>query len=755
MPKANPPDPKILPFASEVARKYLKDWIELGSSYKVAQKYGIHQGHISRARTSAEKHYLAAMRDNGQITEREQEVISVTEEHKLKRRVKALEQEVKELTKDNAEQENLISLLSKSPESKVIPIKMAKGNTKRPKVAATAFLSDCHFDEVVDFKESGGINEYDRFIAERRLEAFAEKTVMVARDLMSGFEVTHLDLPFGGDMVSGNIHEELARSNHAEIMDTVDHWSDKLAQIVVTLSKEFPTVFIPCVVGNHGRNTKKPRHKGRIRDNYDWLIYRRVEKSVLASGIKNVRFGISDSTDVLWETLGHKYLLTHGDQASGGAGWGGIFSPIMRLYEKKLKAYASRGESFDTLMMGHWHQFTDAGPVIVNGCFPAGSVVQTLGGFMDIERIGVGDVVLSRDGTMQHVTHVFERQSSAGLVHHKVRGLPVPLTATPNHLIWAVKGETRVGQVGAKWDKLKGGGDGPQWIPADFISPGDYVHIPRQIGADEPITPDQAWMFGLYLAEGSTLLDGGATKKHNRIALTMHEREIPFLERWAGIFEAAYGHRPKVWLRKRKNYTAEAVVSPGRDVCLRFRQMFGHRATGKCIPTAFFSMKPEICREVVRGWIDGDGHTTKSGVTSATTVSKDLAYGMFRLALSAGMRPSMSMLHSGGARKHNSYTIHFNNGQESIEVGGELFYRVHARYRDAALVPVYDLEVSGEHTYQVGFVGVHNSLKGYDEFAHNLNFRAEPPQQAFWLTDPEKGKIFSGPLFVDDYKRAL
>lgn len=38
---------------------------------------------------------------------------------------------------------------------------------------------------------------------------------------MSGFDVIHLDLPFGGDMVSGNIHEELMRTNEAEIMDTV------------------------------------------------------------------------------------------------------------------------------------------------------------------------------------------------------------------------------------------------------------------------------------------------------------------------------------------------------------------------------------------------------------------------------------------------------------------------------------------------------------------------------------------------------
>lgn len=295
------------------------------------------------------------------------EALTVVEEHRLKRELRQAKDENKSLREEIAANNELFDVMKQVPQRAVKPLKVVGGKGKKHKVAASAFLSDTHFDEVVNLAESGGINEYNREIAVRRLRTFAEKTILVAQDLMSGFDVVHLDLPFGGDMVSGNIHEELARTNQAEIMDTVDFWSEQLAQIVVTLAKEFPTVFIPCVVGNHGRNTKKPRHKGRIRDNFDWLIYRNVLKNVQLSGVKNARFDISDSTDALWETMGHKYLLTHGDQASGGSGWGGIYSAILRLYEKKLKAYASRGLSFDTLLMGHWHQFIDGGAFIVNG----------------------------------------------------------------------------------------------------------------------------------------------------------------------------------------------------------------------------------------------------------------------------------------------------------------------------------------------------------------------------------------------------
>jgi len=361
-------DPAVLAFATPNQRLLLEAVIKHGSYGRAAKALGAkNTGTISRAHTSARAKMLSAFAANGTIEQKEMEVITVTEEHNLKQKVKSLESELKDLRAANSEQENLISLMQKTRGEKVVPLKIPASKRGKPKVSATAFLSDCHFDEVVDFDQSGGVNEYNREIAERRLSMFAEKTIMVSRDLMSGFDVRHLDLPLGGDLVSGNIHEELARSNQAEIMDTVDHWSERIARVVVTLSKEFRTIYIPCVVGNHGRNTKKPRHKGRVRDNFDWLICRNVQRAVTASGVKNVRFDISESTDVLWTTMGHRYLLTHGDQASGGAGWGGIFSPIMRLYEKKLKAYASRGKAFDTLMMGHWHQFTDAGPVIVNG----------------------------------------------------------------------------------------------------------------------------------------------------------------------------------------------------------------------------------------------------------------------------------------------------------------------------------------------------------------------------------------------------
>ena len=82
-----------------------------------------------------------------------------------------------------------------------------------------------------------------------------------------------------------------------------------------------------------------------------------------------------------------------------------------------------------------------------------------------------------------------------------------------------------------------------------------------------------------------------------------------------------------------------------------------------------------------------------------------------------------------------------------------MFYRVQNRFRSASVVEVYDLEVSGEHTYVVEGVGVHNSLKGFDEYALISNFGFEVPQQAMWVTTPERGVTWQFAIQPSDPKK--
>lgn len=248
-----------------------------------------------------------------------------------------------------------------SPPKWLVPKKPKSGH----RATVVALLSDTHFDEVVNPDELGGLNAYDRDIATMRLQRWAEGVIMLARHYLTGVEYDGCVVMLGGDMFTGNLHD-LAETNEDTLFGSLLYWSEQLAAAINLLVEEFGQVHIPVVVGNHGRLTKKPRTKLRARDNMDWLLGHMLARH-LESG--KVTFDIPNGTDAWVPVYGTMHLLTHGDQATGGGGIGGIWPPIMRMSARKAQRYASEGSTFDTMCMGHWHQLIMAPEqgLIVNG----------------------------------------------------------------------------------------------------------------------------------------------------------------------------------------------------------------------------------------------------------------------------------------------------------------------------------------------------------------------------------------------------
>jgi len=259
---------------------------------------------------------------------------------------------------------NVILKLTKSKSS--VPnwlIKPAKG--KASAGVPTLFASDWHWGEVVDPNQINNVNEYNVAIAQDRAKVMIEKTV----DLLKN-HVAHTDYPgivfvLGGDMVSGDIHEELMATNSMEIMPTVLDLFGVLTWCIETLANEFGNVFIPCVSGNHGRNTHKIRAKGRNFTSFDWLLYQFLNKRFESD--KRVQFHIPDGSDAYYSIYGHKYLLTHGDQFRGGDGVIGALGPIIRGDHRKRSRNAQIDMEYDTMLLGHWHQLIQLERLIVNG----------------------------------------------------------------------------------------------------------------------------------------------------------------------------------------------------------------------------------------------------------------------------------------------------------------------------------------------------------------------------------------------------
>lgn len=268
-----------------------------------------------------------------------------------------------------ADLEQIVGVQSAVTATEIKPPRWARPRKRNTGHRATlcSVLSDTHFDEVVRPEEVRHLNAYGRTIAEMRLRRYFERLVTYPRNYLAGVEIDGAMVMLGGDIITGSIHEELAETNEDTVLGTVLHYTPLICAGIEMVAEEYGNVLVPVVHGNHGRLTKKPRAKLAARDNLDWLIGQQVAKHFASDD--RVRVETTDGTDVLATIYDTTFLLTHGDQAKGGGGIGGIWPPIMRMLAKKQQTYAAQDLTFDVAVMGHWHSLITAPTqgLIVNG----------------------------------------------------------------------------------------------------------------------------------------------------------------------------------------------------------------------------------------------------------------------------------------------------------------------------------------------------------------------------------------------------
>ena len=229
----------------------------------------------------------------------------------------------------------------------------------------TLFLSDIHAGEVVVRGQVNGVNHYDLATCAKRMQHTIETAVHLCSLLDGKMRYPGIVIPLGGDMVSGDIHDELVATNELPTIPTVLELYEYLVAVILTALDNFPAVFLPCVSGNHGRNTKKTWSKNRNHTSFDWLLYQMLAKRFAHE--PRVTFYIPQGSDGLYRVYNTRYLITHGDQFRGGDSIIGPIGPIFRGTQKKLARNQAVQQDFDVAIMGHWHQYIHTERVIVNG----------------------------------------------------------------------------------------------------------------------------------------------------------------------------------------------------------------------------------------------------------------------------------------------------------------------------------------------------------------------------------------------------
>jgi hypothetical protein len=297
----------------------------------------------------------------------------------LRREVRLMKKALEVVRDENSierEWANLMATVSRQLNLKPTPAAKLKydrskaGSTKALAGIPTLMLSDWHWGETVHPDQVEGLNSFDLDIANQRANRVFDKSLELLFHHSAGQRYDGMVIVLGGDMFSGNIHDELRQTNGAPLLQCVIELAQKLADKIVMVAKEFNWIYVPGVVGNHGRMDKKPTAKFAVADNFDNHLYELVKRMVEGrlGDECNVEFDISTSLDMQYKVYNTKYLLTHGDQIKGGAGVGGFWPSMMKTAHRKQERLVATGaEGFDYMICGHFHKYGNVANVIVNG----------------------------------------------------------------------------------------------------------------------------------------------------------------------------------------------------------------------------------------------------------------------------------------------------------------------------------------------------------------------------------------------------
>lgn len=282
-------------------------------------------------------------------------VFNDIEKRKDNAKLRELESKYKHLLSEFELSEKRIDALLNIKEANVVTNITISKKSKKNNAVPLIQLSDWHFEERVDSDTINGLNQYNLDIASYRWDKCITNSLKLVEKERHSSEIRQLCLWFGGDFITGYIHEELEENNYLSPVEATMFAQDKLISAIEFYLKNggFDKIVIPCNFGNHGRTNKKPRVSTGYKNSYEWMMYRMLEKKY--SGNKKIEFVIPNGMFTYVNILGYMNRFFHGDSISYGGGIGGLTVPLIKAihrYDQQQKA--------DYNWMGHFHQLFQA-----------------------------------------------------------------------------------------------------------------------------------------------------------------------------------------------------------------------------------------------------------------------------------------------------------------------------------------------------------------------------------------------------------
>jgi intein/homing endonuclease len=378
-------------------------------------------------------------------------------------------------------------------------------------------------------------------------------------------------------------------------------------------------------------------------------------------------------------------------------------------------------------------------------CQPEGSLVFTKKGMVSIEKLEVGDLVLTHKGRFMPILQIFKTEYRGKLLGLRRKKNPRNIWVTPNHKLLVKRVNKRSDSVSytifSKTEKFCG------WIESDFLKEKkdwlltpknvfgnlkqiniiDYlmdfyevydgiIHVrkrknPRYKGFKNEMILDEdfCWVLGYFCAEGCVSKcksQKGIRDWYCDIIFASHVKEEKQRERIVKFFNK-YGN--EVFTKKQKgNFFTQKVYN---SIFAAFLDRVIGRRRDKKIPEFIFDTTLENQKSFMEGMFSGDGNFySPTNTKSYCSISPHLAYGFAQLLSNQGILPSI-FFH----KKRDCYNLTWQNHNQtknvfSIDFGDNIGSRLVKKEEKDFDDFVYDIKVKEDESYVCENIIVHNCI---------------------------------------------
>lgn len=242
-----------------------------------------------------------------------------------------------------------------------------KRSSAKPTVAegcAIIQASDWHAEEAVEASTVEGVNRFDATVCQRRVERMAERIALLLGWCRELGRVDRAILHLGGDLVSGDIHQELRENRHCGVLEACRTVRKLVRDVLLSPllgSDGVKDLLIIGSMGNHGRMTERKRYATAWQNHYEYALYGDLAEDL--EPYKAARLVAHKSPRYMVDVYGFPLRFHHGDTVGYHGGIGGKVIPLKRAiarWNKKRPAYLD--------FIGHFHEFEPCwGYYIANG----------------------------------------------------------------------------------------------------------------------------------------------------------------------------------------------------------------------------------------------------------------------------------------------------------------------------------------------------------------------------------------------------